>query len=68
MTQLKPIEPDSADEWDLEQAAFASANDPTLPQHVRDLIGKLWAECVAREQWRIKVTTRKPPPFNFDDI
>jgi hypothetical protein len=47
-----PIEPDSQEEWELEQRAFAAAGDEGLPQEVRQLIGELWAEVCAREKWK----------------
>lgn len=41
-------EPDSKEEWELEQRAFGVANDPSLPVHVRDLVKDLWREVCAR--------------------
>jgi hypothetical protein len=49
---LRPTEPESLAEEILENEAFVAANDPKVPQYARDLIGKLWAEVVAREQWK----------------
>lgn len=48
----EPLEPDSPEEWDLEQRAFYAFNNQKLPQEVRDLIGQLWAEVCAREKWK----------------
>jgi hypothetical protein len=47
-----PLEPDSPEEWELEQRAFYAAGNADLPQEVRDLIGRLWAEVCAREKWK----------------
>jgi hypothetical protein len=49
---LKPSEPESLAEEVLESEAFVAANDPKVPQYARNLISKLWAEVVAREQWK----------------
>jgi len=44
-----PIDPNSDEEADLEQACFASFNDNSLPIETRRLIQKLWREVCARE-------------------
>jgi len=42
------IDPDSPEEWDLEQRAFSAANDPAAPEHVKELVRDLWkAYCAA---------------------
>ncbi len=51
-TSPKPLVPDSAAEEDLEDRAFVAANDKSLPEEAREIIQELWAEVVAREQWR----------------
>ena len=43
-------EPNSDEEWMLEQRAFAAANNPSLPEPVRVLIKDLWREVCEREQ------------------
>lgn len=47
--RLTTFEPDSQAEWELEQAAFAHANDPKVPINARITIQALWAAFVARE-------------------
>jgi hypothetical protein len=43
--------PGDPSECDLEQDAFIAFNDETLPRTARDLIGILWNEVCAREEW-----------------
>lgn len=51
-THPTPRTPESIAEEILEGDAFVAANDPEVPQYARDLIKELWAEVVAREQWK----------------
>lgn len=44
-----PIVPNSDEEMDLEQAAFSAVGNPDVPEPVRRLVEKLWAEVCARE-------------------
>ena len=39
--------PDSPEEWDLEQAAFAAANNTDVPEWAREVVGTLWAQYCA---------------------
>jgi hypothetical protein len=43
------IKPNSPEEWELEQRMFHAANDPTLPENVRKLIGDLWQALCFRD-------------------
>jgi hypothetical protein len=55
----KPILPNSPAEWELETGAFHYANDPNLPDDVRNYIRDLWRQFVLREDVMVEPIERR---------
>lgn len=66
ITRLQSGEADNAevlpDDWSLELEAFAHANDPSLPEDVKEFIRTIWkAYCDQQAILRTKETTNEKP-------
>ena len=55
-----PIEPNSDDEWELEQRAFQTANRSDLPDDVRKVVRDLWFHFCLRERWYRGTISSRP--------